>query len=138
MPKKFDPDQSSFKKFLPEKEPETLNYKKFKYNKELAELKTDIERITREKPEIKEGYASTYYKLDLKKEFDLLDLRNILYSYLFVRQRNGHIYLNVNDFGIKVKKIIIFFNKYKFFFIKYSIGRLRENKYKSRRNFKII
>jgi hypothetical protein len=102
MPKKFDPPQIDLKKRLPEKEPETLNYKKFKYNKELAELKTDIDRINNEKPEIKEGYASSYYKLDLKKEFDLLDLRNILYTYLFVRQRNGHIYLNINDFGIKV------------------------------------
>lgn len=100
--KKFNPPDNSMKYKIPEKEPEALNLKKFKHNKKLADLKKELKTFS-EPPKIKEDYASTYYKLDLKKDFDLFDLRNVLYSYLFVRQRNGHIYLNINDFDCNVK-----------------------------------
>jgi len=101
-PKKFNPPVESLKMKIPEKETETLNLKKFRYNNKLAELKKEFKDIS-QPAIIKENYASSYFRLNLKKEFDLLDLRNILYTYLFVRQRKGHIYLNINDFESKVK-----------------------------------
>lgn len=44
-----------------------------------------------------ETYACVYYKYFMNSDFDLYKLRNILYSYLFVRQRKGNFYLNVCD-----------------------------------------
>jgi hypothetical protein len=107
-PKKFNPPNETMKIKIPEKEPEELNLKKYRLKDKIAEMKKDIIDLS-QPVSIKENYASSYYKLNLKKEFDLLDLRNILYSYLFVRQRNGHIYLNINDFEIDVflNKILI-------------------------------
>lgn len=110
--KKFNPSDETMKMKIPEKEPDALNLKKFRLNDKLAEMKNDIVELS-QPVSIKENYASSYYKLNLKKEFDLLDLRNILYTYLFVRQRNGHIYLNINDYECDVN--FKFINNISFF-----------------------
>jgi hypothetical protein len=95
-------------KVIDEKKP-IINPKQHKIK--LPRIKKDIEidpfltRVEQNKQEFEEKkksnllevYASTYYKLSLSKEFDLFDLRNLFYSYLFVKQRNGHIYLNIDD-----------------------------------------
>ncbi len=100
-PKKFIPQEKDLKMKFPDKEPEALNLKKFRYKDKIAELKKNVADII-QPATIKENYASAYYRLNLNKEFDLFELRNILYTYLFVRQRNGHIYLSINDYDYKV------------------------------------
>jgi hypothetical protein len=55
-----------------------------------------------DKVQIKENYACVYYKLPIDQEFNLFQLRNLLYAYIFVRQRKGHIYLNFADTMFKV------------------------------------
>jgi hypothetical protein len=60
----------------------------------------------KDKVKIKENYACVYYKFPIDQEFDLFKLRNLLYAYIFTRQRKGHIYLNFADSIFKVKKII--------------------------------
>ena len=49
-----------------------------------------------------ENYVCLYYKYFLHTEFDLFNLRNLLYSYLFVKQRKGKLYLNICDSFYKV------------------------------------
>jgi hypothetical protein len=56
------------------------------------------------KPEY-ENYACLYYKFFLNKDFDLFSLRNLIYSYIFTKQRKGKIFLNINDtlFEVTIK-----------------------------------
>lgn len=71
--------------------------------KGLHNLSEKNKEIDKDKVKIKENYACVYYKLPIDQEFDLFKLRNLLYSYIFVRQRKGHIYLNFADSIFKVK-----------------------------------
>jgi hypothetical protein len=49
-----------------------------------------------------ENFAQVYYRYHLKKDFDLFDLRNLVYSYIFARQRNGKIMVNIIDSNFEV------------------------------------
>jgi hypothetical protein len=49
-----------------------------------------------------ENYAAVYFKYYLQKDFDLFSLRNLLYSYIFTRQRKGKILLNISDTAFQV------------------------------------
>lgn len=51
----------------------------------------------------KEVYACVYYKHKLGQELNLFNLRNIFYSYLFVKKRNGKLLLNISDLNYEVK-----------------------------------
>lgn len=71
--------------------------------KGLQNLSEKNKEVDKDKVKIKENYACVYYKLPIDQEFDIFKLRNLLYSYIFVRQRKGHIYLNFADSIFKVK-----------------------------------
>jgi hypothetical protein len=53
--------------------------------------------LPEEKKFTKENYACMYYRHKLESEFDLFNLRNLLYSYLFAKQRTGKLHLNICD-----------------------------------------
>lgn len=41
-----------------------------------------------------------YYELSLKKDFDIFDLRNFYYNYLVAKQKEGKLYINIDDSDI--------------------------------------
>jgi len=53
--------------------------------------------LPEEKKYTKETYACMYYRHKLESEFDLFNLRNLLYSYIFAKQRTGKLHLNICD-----------------------------------------
>lgn len=70
----------------------------------ISEIASNFSRKkTIEKIKIDENYACVYYKFPIENEFNLFNLRNLLYAYIFVKQRNGKIYLNISDLASKVK-----------------------------------
>lgn len=79
-----------------------LKKRKFSTEKFVDSLQTD--KIIKEE---KDNYACVYYKYNINTEFDIFKLRNLLYSYLFVRQRRGDIYLNINDTSFLVNNNIL-------------------------------
>jgi hypothetical protein len=98
-----------------------LNNDKKKYNKVRKEdiqvnlldekfNKTPLMESLDQKSRTQENYAAIYYKYDMGKEFNLFNLRNLLYTYIFVKQRNGNIYLNIGDtyYKVIIKQFILF------------------------------
>jgi hypothetical protein len=81
--------------------------KKFDF-KEKHELPSEEEFKASQMPKKEyENYAQVYYRYHLKKDFNLFDLRNLIYSYIFTRQRNGKILLNIVDSNFEVIWFII-------------------------------
>ena len=67
-----------------------------KINLEENEFMKNLEK-EEEKKFPQENYAKLYYRHKLENDFDLFSLRNLLFSYLFVKQRNGLLHLNICD-----------------------------------------
>ena len=58
--------------------------------------------VTSDQLEKEENYASIYYSLDLSRPFELFDLRDFFYSFMYSKQSRGHIYVNLLDEKLKI------------------------------------
>jgi hypothetical protein len=52
-----------------------------------------------------DNYCSLYYSLRLDKPFDLFDLRDFFYSFMYSKSMKGHCFLNVLDGKTKLVSI---------------------------------
>ncbi len=59
-------------------------------------VKGEEEAIVNMVPE-EDNYCSLYYSLRLDKPFDIFDLRDFFYSFMYSKSMKGHCFLNVLD-----------------------------------------
>ena len=79
-------------------------------NNELDNADPNNEKeIRQEMDKGKINYAATYITLKIPDMLDLFKLRDIFYTYLFIKQNDGKLYLNILD-DSKIKQV----NLYKF------------------------
>lgn len=89
------------------------NLKKVKADRESLNKKQDtLPNENRKAPNFNDGvipemvkeednYSSIYYTLEIDKSFDLFELRDFFFSFMFSKQRKGHIYMNILDTKFK-------------------------------------
>jgi hypothetical protein len=58
-----------------------------------------------------ESFASVYYRYNLNKSFDVSAVRNLLYSFIFIKQRHGKMFLNISDSQFNVNFFILYFHR---------------------------
>ena len=97
----------AFKKIIADKG--KLNHKQESLPKKIEKTTDFNDSVIPEMVNEEDNYCSIYYTLQINKSFDLFDLRDFFFSFMYAKQRKGHIYINLLD--TKFKGVIKYKNR---------------------------